>query len=215
MIMDGWKKALIEEYLSNQPASLLFSVGNFSLMVGNGLAANSEFFQKAEHINGVWSVCPGHNIYGSCIQKHDGTEAVIEARFDVNLVFRGVVGTQYFIKNFLAPIWYRMFNALFRSCHGAVDEVFSCLQELEQILLTDTHGNNKVLLVMMAILTGYYWRYDYTIGTFSNYIEQLRPIMQFFYIDYRDEDQGDGMVRRADGSQQSTRNGYLRAGMPA
>ena len=158
----GWlDKQAIETYLSNQPASLLFSVGNLSLMVGNGVAANSEFFQKAEHINGVWSVCPGHNIYGSCIQKHDGTEAVIEARFDVNLVFRGVVGTQYFIENFMAPIWYRMFKALARSWHGADLEVFSCLQELEQILLTDNNGNGIVLLVMMAILTGYYWRYDY------------------------------------------------------
>ena len=83
-------------------------------MVGNGVAANSEFFQKVEHINGVWSVCPGDIIEGSCIQKHDGTEAVIEARFDVNLVFRGVVGTQYFIENFMAPIWYRMFKALVR-----------------------------------------------------------------------------------------------------
>ena len=191
---------------------MVFSVGNLSLIVSDGRASNSEFFQKANRIKSIWSVCPLDDWSGSCVQKHNGTEAVIEARFDVSLVFQGRVKTQTFIEKFMVPIWIRMFKAHQRlASHG---DVAKSLQDLEQILLNDTNGQNRVLLIVMALLAGYYWRYEYSFEDLYQYIVQLRPICEFTAT-FREWDQGAGVVRRAEGSQQSARNGYLRAGMPA
>ena len=101
------------------------------------------------------------------------------------------------MENVLAPIWHKLFTALFRSAHGAG---ISSLEELEQILVHCMWGKSRTLIILIAILCGFFWRYTYELEDFFTYIEKLRPIVELKEHDFTD-DQGDGLVRRALGVQ--------------
>ena len=189
-------------YLCEWPGSTILQVGGCCLIAGSSAAANSQLFQSVEHINWIYSLCPAHDFFGSCLIMHPNTEAVIEARFDVNLLFTHRIELQKFMENVLAPIWHKLFTALYRSAHGAGgdEDLISSLEELEQILVHCMWGKSRTLIILIAILCGFFWRYTYELEDFFTYIEKLRPIVELKEHDFTDG-QGDGLVRRALGVQ--------------
>ena len=78
--------------------------GKRRIVATTAVGANSEAQQRGLPATNVVSMCPTHNIPGSCTVAHDSSLTSIDVRFDLNAILDGLMEYEVLEKRVLMPI---------------------------------------------------------------------------------------------------------------